>query len=535
MFGQVLVVLRIRCRTYLHESSAEQVALSCSASVLAIVAAAYFVGDVLWPMHAKGADRAALDLLSVIATAVGGVWILFPLLSGVTNSGVPPRYLRWTPLHGRAASLAVFTSTLIGFTFPLTVGIYIGACVFAVLVTHRGAVDNVVPQLGIAVCAGLLMAIMTALLSRVVLMLASRLVGNAVQSIRRSAFAVAFVLVVALVLPAAPQLVTEAGGWPAAITLLAQYSPWALPVRAATTGGSALWQLGIPIAIVVIAAGAWDRLIRAEMHCNQKAVRPGRSQRGAPLSITSIWSRIPRTPVAAATFREMQAWRVDPRRRSQLLIVISLTAVTGIGPLLFPGLPFTAQYGAWFVVFAAMSAARNSYGLDGRSFWHLLTIPGAVHADIRGRQIAWLALVLPCAASAIAAATFSTVTPPGATPRIAIAITAGMILAGLGTFPALSAAFPIPARAADKTFSLAIMPNLSGPAALSTYGAMLVMAIPPAAAVAATYYRPHVTWLPLALSAALGAMIALAGSRFANHLVLTRGSSILARVSTEVA
>lgn len=95
--------------------------------------------------------------------------------------------------------------------------------------------------------------------------------------------------------------------------------------------------------------------------------------------------------VRAVAVREVATWFRDPHRKLGLghawltpLLMILLVAPTGWSW----ALPFI---GVMAAVLGAM-AAVNTYSLDGTALWQLLTTPGAVRADVRGRQVAWLLL-----------------------------------------------------------------------------------------------------------------------------------------------
>ena len=97
-------------------------------------------------------------------------------------------------------------------------------------------------------------------------------------------------------------------------------------------------------------------------------------------------------PTSAVTVRELKTWFRDPQRSLELrhawltpLLMIALVAPTDWSW----GLPFV---GVMAAALAAM-AAVNTYALDGTALWQLLTTPGAIRADVRGRQVAWLLLL----------------------------------------------------------------------------------------------------------------------------------------------
>ncbi|GAA2823885.1 hypothetical protein [Nonomuraea rubra] len=95
--------------------------------------------------------------------------------------------------------------------------------------------------------------------------------------------------------------------------------------------------------------------------------------------------------VSAVVARELATWLRDPARGVELrtawltpllmAVIIAFTGWSWAVPLVGPAA----------AVFGAM-AAINTYALDGTALWQLLTTPGALKADVRGRMAAWALL-----------------------------------------------------------------------------------------------------------------------------------------------
>lgn len=143
-------------------------------------------------------------------------------------------------------------------------------------------------------------------------------------------------------------------------------------------------------------------------------------------------------PIAAVTVRELKTWFRDPQRALELrhawmtpLLMILLVAPTNWSW----ALPFIGVMGA---VFGAMVAV-NTYALDGTALWQLITTPGAIGADIRGRQLAWMLLFgLPALISTIVLCVVSQ-SPFWA---ISLGATLAAIGAGCAATPLLSVLMP---------------------------------------------------------------------------------------------
>ena len=54
-------------------------------------------------------------------------------------------------------------------------------------------------------------------------------------------------------------------------------------------------------------------------------------------------------------------------------------------PLLIAGLLY---------IVSAVGSTSNLYGVDGSALWQILITPNALRNDVRGRQIAWLIIIL---------------------------------------------------------------------------------------------------------------------------------------------
>ncbi|MGC2938976.1 MULTISPECIES: hypothetical protein [unclassified Brevibacterium] len=176
--------------------------------------------------------------------------------------------------------------------------------------------------------------------------------------------------------------------------LLIAPTGWGLAaVRAAMTSGplaSVLLPLGGLLVLGLLLWTVWMMLTAA-------ALRQPPAQVGSRIVVRTGQARFNRgdgdsqrpDPMTAVAKRELKTWLRDPQRSLELrhawmtpLLMMLLVAPTAWSW----SLPFIGVAAA---VFAAM-VAINTYALDGTAVWQLLTTPGAVHADVRGRQLAWM-------------------------------------------------------------------------------------------------------------------------------------------------
>jgi ABC-2 type transport system permease protein len=153
--------------------------------------------------------------------------------------------------------------------------------------------------------------------------------------------------------------------------------------------------------------------------------------------------------VSAVVARELATWLRDPARGVELrtawltpLLMAAIIASTGWSwavPLVGPAA----------AVFGAM-AAINTYALDGTALWQLLTTPGALKADVRGRMAAWALLFgVPSVVLAVALQ-IATGSPVG---QAAIGGAVAAAATGCATAPLLALLMPaVGADARDRVY-----------------------------------------------------------------------------------
>ncbi|WP_017571159.1 hypothetical protein, partial [Nocardiopsis halotolerans] len=173
--------------------------------------------------------------------------------------------------------------------------------------------------------------------------------------------------------------------------LLALPTGWGLAALDAATSSAPFATVMMPVVGLVaggaVLHGGWIALTAYTLR--QPPAR-ARSTVTATRSASSVRSR-GGGAVRAVTTREMRTWFRDPHRKLGLghawitpLLMIPLVAPTNWSW----ALPFV---GVMAAVLGAMVAV-NTYALDGTALWQLITTPGAIRADVRGRQLAWMIL-----------------------------------------------------------------------------------------------------------------------------------------------
>ena len=337
--------------------------------------------------------------LTVAVTIVGLLWFLGPILLPGSAPVLNVHWFRTLPHRPLRIAVALAPSEV------LSVGPVITAAAltsFLVLTAGHGGLASVVAVLAAAAQLYFLLWLGRCTAAVVARLLRSR-AGVWIAAVQMSALlAVSFagwVPIAAYFLPdlgaGSVEVQTPASdaAVPAAIerVLLALPTGWGLAGAVAATGAGSALTVVLPIlgllAAGTVLCGGWTMLAAASIRQPPARVQSNVTARARrmPLFIAS-------GPTSAVTVRELKTWFRDPQRSLELrhawltpLLMVALVAPTDWSW----GLPFV---GVMAAALAAM-AAVNTYALDGTALWQLLTTPGAIRADVRGRQVAWLLLL----------------------------------------------------------------------------------------------------------------------------------------------
>jgi len=161
----------------------------------------------------------------------------------------------------------------------------------------------------------------------------------------------------------------------------------AIAARDGGGAGSVLLPLAALLALGALAQLCWIALTVRALR------RPPRQATWRRPAVPGRWLFLPFTTpqVAAVVSRELATWRRDPARSVELrsawltpLLMALIIASTDWSWALPLAGPAAALFGAMVAI--------NTYALDGTALWQLLTTPGALKADVRGRMVAWALL-----------------------------------------------------------------------------------------------------------------------------------------------
>jgi hypothetical protein len=176
-------------------------------------------------------------------------------------------------------------------------------------------------------------------------------------------------------------------------------------------------------ALVAALVQLWSRLLGP-----QRLARP--VVRGS-----AVERPTPRRPTMAAIVKELRSWQRDPVRLQGVVVAPAFALMTCLLPLAFDSTSFLAFAGALTALMGAVTTT-NLYGQDGTALWLTLLTPGSERADVRGRQLAWLAVFGPMTALLTVAGGIAS-GEPDLWPW-ALAASAALLGGGAGLLPLVS-------------------------------------------------------------------------------------------------
>ncbi|PZG23680.1 hypothetical protein [Nonomuraea aridisoli] len=337
--------------------------------------------------------------IAVAITVWGGMWLFGPLAQPRHDPSVISReWLRGYPIRPWRLARALSWTELLGVGPLITLACLTSLVVLAAPggpVVVAIAVVAVVAQLYLLVWAGKTVA---ALASWLLQTRAGMTLAATQTAVMLAVSFAGWVPFAAWLLPRLGEgdtaLVTPSLGGlpePVADVLAALPTGWGYGAVVAARDGAGPGAVVPPVAALLVVGAllqlGWIALTaRALRRPPRRAAprRPAVPGRGLSLPFTS-------PQVSAVVARELATWLRDPARGVELrsawltpllmALIIAFTDWSWALPLVGPAA----------AVFGAM-VAINTYALDGTALWQLLTTPGALKADVRGRMAAWALL-----------------------------------------------------------------------------------------------------------------------------------------------
>ncbi len=522
-------LIRMKLRVLSHSLTGKRAVLFFLGLVYALIAA---LASAFLPLAASNLD-AGTDVVAALFALWALGWLVGPIFTGGGDETVRPENFALLAITERALARGLLAASLVGVPPAATLIGFLGIVVV-------GAQAGVVPAL-VSVVGLLAELAFVIVLSRVVIaalgaVLTSRR-GRDLGVLLASLVGLAFIPMRFVFQAIGPVLLHRQS--PTLTTVVrALPSGWAAVSMRGAAGGDLVATVAPLLGLVVLVAvllAAWAPLLARRLTVGSVSTGPSTSGRrgrqgGRERSLG---------PVGAVVGRELKLWWRDARRRS--LLIGSVLLGVAIPAFSFAGggrsvVPFTA---VWLVGFAVMQVG-NLYGLDGGSLWHVLVTPGAARADVRGRQVAWLALIAP--AGVLAAVIAPLVAgSPGAYPwlggLVPVLLGSG---AGLMVVQSTYIPFAMPQQKNQNPFSGGTAGSSAGCMRAMMGLAFLLLLIPATLPVVAVVLAGKaggmawLTWVATPVGLAVGATLAWWWGRLAYRRLETRGPEVLAEVRAPV-
>jgi ABC-2 type transport system permease protein len=463
---------------------------------------------------------AAASFFEVVFAVWALGWVLGPMLTG-GDALLRLEYFTLLPLRPRRLALGLLGAAFAGLT-PIITLVACGLLLCYGVRLGPGAALVAVPAMALQLLLLVLLskvataALGGALRSRVGWELSALVVGLVIAFLNTGWFAVGFFV----------RLFT--GAWAPRVAGVAAWLPTGWATVAVDAAGRGDWALtaaalaGLPALCAVLwlvwAAMLGHQLVRGTVTTRSGVARPARRR------------RLPGTPIGGVIGKELRLWRRDPRRARFLRIAFWIGLFTGMLPVLSGWNVMLPWSGVVAVLFAGALSA-NLYGLDAGALWLTLVTSGTERIDVRGRQLAWLSLVLPAAVTLTAV--MAAFPAPGAMWPWVLAVLPAVLGAAAGLLPLVSLLGPAPFADRPGGNPLDGFSDESGDQVrlqtLIVLFAELVLAAPAAGVVLAgrLLHSAPLQWLGVPAGVLTGSLFAWLFGRIAYRRLRARGPEIL--------
>lgn len=450
--------------------------------------------------------------LTLAVTVIGMTWLVGPALLPGTSPVLDPQWFRTLPVPPRSTAKALAASQ------ALSVGVVVTAVALSGMVVVAAPAGTVAVGVGLVALFAQVFLLLWA--GRCISQLISRLLRTSV-GVWLTSFQMSVLLAVSFAgwVPFAAAILPEFGdgssqvvtpeanaALPAPVQEVMLRAPtgWALAAIYAATGPMATpGGVILPLAGMVLGGigfrYCWITLTSRVLTGFPARAYSGMTARPGGNRSRELWSG----PLVAVVLREIKTWWRDPHRRLNLG-----HAWMTPGLMLLLVLPTNWSWAAPFIgVIAALlgaMAAVNTYALDGTALWLILTAPGAIRADVRGRQLAWFLLI---GGPIIAATLLVTVVVGSPWWPVATAITVAAV--GISSGASIVLGLIMPGIGTDARWRVTASDGAGNPAAgqWTVFAGVAVVALVPVIAVA-------VAWpgAPAVVIVGTGVVIAIAGA-----------------------
>lgn len=479
------------------------------------------------------APRVTADLLAAVYAGWLTGWVLAPIATGGDDT-IRPEFFALLPLNRTRVAAAMLTAGFVGVPALASLIAFAGMIVFGLRLGPAAALVGLLCtflQLTLVVLLGRITvtglgALLTSRKGRELGILLAALTGLSGIGLNYAVNRIG------------PAIVD---GRASGLTEVVRALPSGWGVEAVQAAGRGDWGrvalllggLGILLALLL---AAWGALLARS---TTRAPFRGAARARRRAATSKRRTLLPATPTGAVAAKEMRTWSRDARRRITMVYALIVGAIFALMPLIYgSGSSGTAPYLAFYVLAAVCLQTGNLYGFDGSALWHVLVVPGAIPADVRGRQLAWALIVGPPAL--VLAAVM-----PGVTGHVeaypwVLALTPALLGAGTGAvlLQAVFAAYPLPdQRRSTNPLAAGTNPGCSRfLRILATLGVLVLAAIPVVGfeLIGVLTDVPALQWASAPLGIAAGALAAWWCGRFAIRRLDEQGPELLQTVSEAV-
>jgi ABC-2 type transport system permease protein len=468
--GVTSALIRLKVATLRHAWRGSQSATLWSGATVGAAVSGWMV----WTAFSAPSVGEGLDVLAVAFAFWALVWIMLPLVGGSGGDPLRPETFRLLAISPRRLAIGLLGAGAVGVMPAVSLVAFAGLVAVSLRINSAAAV--------IAVIAVGAMVALVVTLARVVVGALGRAAGT---RLGLELAAIQYALLVAASFFWIPLIIvsTDAppGGETSVLVGIAG-AAWLLPtgwgVAAVAAAGRSDWAivstaLGAQFLLIGVLAAGWVRLVAGRLELTGRTA--GRSRGSAWAAVLRHRILAPASARGSVVARELRAWVRHPRRALELRVALWSAVLLAVVPGLFGSTVLWPWAGAIFVVIASNGLA-NVLGMDGTAYWMTLLVPDAERNEVRGRQLAWLAIV--SAPGVLATIVLTMVSGhPEAWPAVVAVLPALLGAgAGLGILMAVATPAPLPERRGADPLDLGDDPTTGGNLVL--HGVVMSLAVP---------------------------------------------------------
>ncbi|MCP2329461.1 ABC-2 type transport system permease protein [Hamadaea flava] len=343
-----------------------------------------FAAATIWLTFVDIAEPGVLgDLLACVWAMWMLGWVVGPLWGG--SAVLRADHFALLPVPRRKLALGLLGAAFVGVTTAVT------ALAFLSLITYAAHLGALPALIAVPAAAGELVFVV--LLSRVAYALvgfvATSRIGAAVTGVLFAAMIVlsqsGWMIIVAIMYS---DVLTTGFSATFSTTLRWIPSSWGVVAVDAAARGDWLLVLGA-LASLAVVIGLLLLIWAATLGTPRRSRVTIRGTSHAPVPTGGLFAG----PTGTVFRKELRTWWRDPLRTTTATVPIAWALLTTLLPLTFDAKALLPWAGPAVALFAITSAC-NLYSQDGTALWQTITT-GAQHADVRGRQLAYLTVFGP--------------------------------------------------------------------------------------------------------------------------------------------